>query len=74
MGKTTFAELALSLSLSYSETKRSKDKRIPFHREWSLMNIEDGNVWFSKKNPDVRKHKLKLSVILTISMNSVIGL
>ena len=38
------------------------------------MNIENGNVWFSKKNPDVRQHKLKLSEILTILMKSEIGL
>ena len=76
MGKTTFAELALSLSLllSDSETKRSKEKRIPLRRKWSLMNIEDGNFWLSKKNPDVRQHKLKLSEILTILMKSEIGL
>ena len=74
MGKTTFAELALSLVLSDSETKRSKEKRIPLRRKWSLMNIEDGNFWLSKKNPDVRQHKLKLSEILTILMKSEIGL
>ena len=76
MGKTTFAELALSLSLllSDSETKRSKEKRIPLRRKWSLMNIEDGNFLLSKKNPDVRQQKLKLSEILTILMKSEIGL
>lgn len=38
------------------------------------MNIEDGNFLLSKKNPDVRQHKLKLSEILTILMKSEIGL